>query len=134
MKSLPPVRTCMRKRLSFLLLIACLLSVAKGAQELRVLDPGKSVEREIAGGQTHTYEIKLVAGQFMRVVAEQKSIDVTLSLSGPDSKLLIERDMTSLWGSRESLSYEASANGNYRLAIHANNTPSTSGEYQVRLE
>src|SRR5215471_13591060 len=102
MKSFPPVRIYMRNLLSFLLLIACLQSVAK-AQGLHVLDPGKPVEREIAGGESHTYEIKLTAGQFMQVIVEQKSIDVALTLNGADSKLLIDSDMTGHVGAHESL-------------------------------
>ena len=44
------------------------------------LESGKPVEREIAGGQSHTYQISLTSGQFVRVVVEQKGIDLTLAL------------------------------------------------------
>src|SRR5215472_2890913 len=87
MKSFPPVRIYMRNLLSFLLLIACLQSVAK-AQGLHVLDPGKPVEREIAGGESHTYEIKLTAGQFMQVIVEEKA-----TATEPDRKRVSAEQM-----------------------------------------
>ena len=35
------------------------------------LEPGKPVERELAGGQTHEYRIELPAGQYFHVVVDQ---------------------------------------------------------------
>lgn len=61
-------------KLRWLPLALCLLCVIAHAQEAK-LETGKPVEREIAGGQAHTYPIALQAGQFMRVVLEQKAID-----------------------------------------------------------
>jgi hypothetical protein len=43
--------------------------------EPKTLVPGQPLERDIAGGQLHAYQLKLAAGQFMRVVVEQKGID-----------------------------------------------------------
>ncbi len=34
-------------------------------QEVRALEPAKPIEREMAGGDTHLYEIRLAAGQYM---------------------------------------------------------------------
>lgn len=37
------------------------------------LEKGKPVEREISGGETHTLRVSAVAGQYSRVVVEQKT-------------------------------------------------------------
>ena len=49
---------------------------------------GKPIERELAGGQSHAYQIALAAGQYLHVVAEQRGIDVVVTLFGPDGKKL----------------------------------------------
>ncbi|MBA3711341.1 MAG: CHAT domain-containing protein [Pyrinomonadaceae bacterium] len=105
----------------------------QGQSEVTQLEPGRSVEREIAGGESHTYQISLAAGQFVRVVAEQKEIDVKLALATPDGKQLVEMNLTRA-GGLESLSEEAAASGDYRLTIRADGAATLAGSYQVRLE
>jgi hypothetical protein len=65
---------------------------AKEEQDVRALEPGKSIERELAGSQAHAYQLTLAAGQFLHVVAEQRGIDVVVMLIRPDGKELIEVD------------------------------------------
>ena len=43
----------------------CMLCVIAYGQEMK-LEPGKAVERKIAGGESHTYQISLAARQFVR--------------------------------------------------------------------
>jgi tetratricopeptide (TPR) repeat protein len=112
----------------------CLGISAYAAQEPRTLESGKPVEREISGGQSHTYQISLAAGQFMRVVVEQRGIDVKLALSIPDDKPLVESDLTGILGLAESLSYEAAAAGTYQLVVHGNGDATQSGAYETRLD
>lgn len=94
---------------------------------------GQPVEREIGGGQSHNYEISLKAGQFMRIVVEQKAIDVTLVLADPDGNQMLEVNLNAA-GSFESLSAEAAATGNYLLKLSAAGSARLAGSYQVRLE
>src|SRR5262245_3929002 len=48
---------------------------APSAQEIISLEPGKPVERELSGGQSHSYKITLVPGQYLRIEVEQRGID-----------------------------------------------------------
>jgi hypothetical protein len=59
-----------------------------------VSDPAE-FERELAGDQSHAYQIALAAGQYLHVVAEQRGIDVVVTLFGPDGKKL---DVPGTWG------------------------------------
>jgi hypothetical protein len=43
----------------------------QGNQQIRQLEPGKPIERELAGDQSHSYQMTLVAGQYVRVVVDQ---------------------------------------------------------------
>src|SRR5262245_43454751 len=43
-------------------------SVASDEKDVRALEAGKPIRRELAGGQEHTYQIRLDANQFLKVV------------------------------------------------------------------
>jgi tetratricopeptide (TPR) repeat protein len=126
----------MMKSISIALMISHLwLGVsAQTKQDTQSLESVQPVEREIAGGQTHTYRIRLKAGQFLHVLVEQKGIDVALALTSPDGKQLIESDLTGLIGWREPLSFEAKQAGDYRLVVRGNGEATTTGAYQARQE
>ena len=40
---------------------------APSAQESISLEPGKPVERELSGGQSHSYKVTMTSGQYLRV-------------------------------------------------------------------
>src|SRR5262250_1517823 len=41
---------------------------APSAQESILLEPGKAVEQELSGGQSHSYRITMTSGQYLHVV------------------------------------------------------------------
>src|SRR5215211_5733615 len=49
-----------------------------------VLAAGKPIERELAGGEAHAYQLNLSAGQYIRVLADQRRINVRLSVFDPE--------------------------------------------------
>src|SRR5438093_750244 len=55
-------------------------SVTPGAQESISLEPGKPVERELSGGQSHFYKITMTTGQYLQVIVSQKGIDALVAL------------------------------------------------------
>ncbi|MBA4185470.1 MAG: hypothetical protein H0X49_15880, partial [Acidobacteria bacterium] len=125
----------MSRHIYHLLLSLCLIGIGQvvQAQESPQLEPNQTVDREIAGGESQTYRLSLTAGQFLRVRAEQKAIDVTLALAAPDGKQVVEMNLTRA-GGLESLSEEALASGDYRLTLRAAGSDKLVGAYQVRLE
>lgn len=52
---------------SLLLSVLCLAVLGQTGPEGRVLELGKPLEREVAGGESQSYRLALTAGQFMRV-------------------------------------------------------------------
>src|SRR5258706_5485761 len=127
-------------------LLLCLQAVApahgftnqaeKAESKVKQLEPGQSVEREMAAGESHIYQLTLQTGQFLRVLADQKGINVMLVLLAPDGKQADEIDF--LGGAagtgQESLSYEAVTGGDYRLIVRAIGSATPSGAYQMRVE
>jgi len=66
--------------------------VAQSAQETDSLEPGKPIERELSGGQSHYYKITLISGQYLQVVVDQRGIDVAATIFTPDGKKISEVD------------------------------------------
>src|SRR5262245_53858080 len=50
------------------------------AGNIIILVPGKPMERQMSGGETHSYQINLRAGQYVHAVIDQRGIDLVLTL------------------------------------------------------
>ena len=59
-----------------------------GGQEATRLETGTSVEREIAAGEKHVYELDLSADQFVYGEADQQSVDVVVTVYDPDEEVI----------------------------------------------
>src|SRR5688572_26401669 len=60
------------------------------APALQTLEAGSPIEREMRGGQSHSYKIALTEKQYIRVIVEQKGVDVVVKMIAPDEKIFIE--------------------------------------------
>ena len=118
----------------YLLVILCLSAAAANAQIIPVptaLMPDRPVESEIAGGQDKTYKISLTQGQFVRIRLDQKTLDDTLILTGPDAKWSAEMNLTGA-GEQDALALEAVA-GIYELTIRGVGNPKMTGSYRLQM-
>src|SRR5262245_59376126 len=59
-------------------------------QDPRTLEPGRPIKREISGGQEHAYRIRVGANQFLRVIIEQKGVDVIAEVSEPPDNQILQ--------------------------------------------
>ena len=57
---------------------------AHNPQEVATLEPGKPIERELAGGQKHIYQLALSQGQYANVTVEQRGVDIVVRLFATD--------------------------------------------------
>src|SRR5829696_8552390 len=57
--------------------------VIPSSADVRALEPGTVIGRELAGGPTHFYQINVSSGQFLRVLIDQKGIDIEASICTP---------------------------------------------------
>ena len=123
-------------RSSLFPLVLCLglIGFAQTKDDIRSLEPGQTVVREIAGAESHVYPIKLSAGQFMRVVAVQRGIDIVLELADPGGKEVWKADFSRNFGGQESLSFEAVVPGEYRLMLRPSSKTAPKGIFDLRLE
>ncbi|MGH9843947.1 MAG: CHAT domain-containing tetratricopeptide repeat protein, partial [Blastocatellia bacterium] len=106
---------------------------AENEQDALAPEPGKPVEREIAGGQSHNYQMTLTEGQFLSVAVEQRGIDVAVRLLGPDGKLIYEFDSEIGSRGQETVLLVAEVSGNYRLNVRATQNGAPAGRYEIRM-
>jgi len=122
----------MRRYLAFLFVILgwSLSASAQVAPQFQTLIPGQSVERAIAGGESHTYQINLAAGQFVRFRLEQRAIDCVMTLTAPDGKQLREMNLTPA-GDEESVSFAVETAGSYHLIVKGRGEAVLRGSYRL---
>ena len=97
------------------------------------LPPLSAVQRELKGGETHSFKIQLAAGQFLNARVEQENIDVVTAIFGPDGKQLTESDSPNdRWGP-EPLLLVATTPGDYRVDVRSPNKSAPAGRYQIHI-
>ena len=107
---------------------------APSAQESDSLEPGKPIERELSGGQSHFYKITMISGQYSHIVVEQRGIDVAVALFTPDGKKIIEVDSDQTTVGAEAISLIAETEGSYRIEARSAGKTAQTGRYQVKIE
>ena len=98
-------------------------------QESISLEPGKPVERELSGGQSHSYKISTISGQYLHIVVEQRGIDVAVALFTPDGKKICDVDDERATVGAETVSAVAEAAGAYRIEVRTAEKTAKTGHY-----
>jgi CHAT domain-containing protein/Tfp pilus assembly protein PilF len=101
--------------------------------EVRELKQGQVIEREMAGGESHTYRVALAAGQYLKAVVEQKGIDVVVRIVGPGAQMLSEVDNDPAVG-LEAVYLVAETSGDYRLEVESSRKDAKAGKYELKIE
>jgi CHAT domain-containing protein len=107
---------------------------APGAQESISLEPGKPIERELSGGQSHFYRIAVTSGQYLRITVSQRGIDVVVAMFTPDGKKIGEVDGEQATMGSETISVIAEAAGVYRIEVRSAEKTAQTGRYEVKVE
>jgi tetratricopeptide (TPR) repeat protein len=94
---------------------------------------GKPIEREIAGGTKHNYQITLSGDQYAKATVEQRGIDVVVRLFDAGDKLISESDTSLTTKGYESAELFAFTAGSYRLEIEGRPRNAVAGRYEIRL-
>ncbi|HKC86012.1 MAG TPA: tetratricopeptide repeat protein, partial [Blastocatellia bacterium] len=102
-------------------------------REWESLTPGHPIEREISSGQSHSYQIALDAGKYLRVHVEQRGIDVTVALLTPDGKMVAESRSDNGNFGPETVSMIAEKPVEARLEIRAPDWEAPAGRYEAQI-
>ncbi|MFN0280180.1 MAG: CHAT domain-containing protein [Pyrinomonadaceae bacterium] len=101
--------------------------------DIRPLALGQPIERELKGGEVHSYSLTMQAGQFLNVVVEQKGIDVAVILFDSNNKNLSEIDGPNGSQGPESLFIIIETTGNYRVDVRSLEKTAPAGRYEAKL-
>lgn len=109
-------------------------SAAQERREARTLEMSRPQRDELGGGQARSYRFELAAGEFVRVVVEQRGIDLVAALFGPDGKELVEMDSPFGAQGPEPIFWVAESAGVYRVEVRSLATDAVAGGYEIRLQ
>ena len=106
---------------------------ARTARTGGTLELHTPIERQLAGGQTDEFTVTVQAGQFLRIVAEQKGIDVVLSIIDPKGTLLVTADTYNGSFGPEPASIIADITGTYRVKVASFDPTYTAAKYVIQV-
>ncbi|MBO0797746.1 MAG: tetratricopeptide repeat protein, partial [Blastocatellia bacterium] len=106
---------------------------AQNERDIRSLESGQVMKRELASGQKHLYRVKLDAGQYLKVVIEQAGIDVGVEVRSPDSSTIFKINNEIRLQGREEIKLVAESAGEYRLAVLPAQKNAPPGSYQIGI-
>lgn len=106
----------------------------QNVQQVTTLEPGKPVERELAGGQKHSYKITPAEGQYVSVLVEQRGVDVSVKVSETNGRKILRFDAEVRSRGQEKAEWVAETSGGYKLSVENNLTSGPAGRYVIRLE
>ena len=131
----PAVRLDAIAFLGFALALPCAAGPAEptALSEPTVIETGRTVELRLGRGDEHRYAIVLAAGEYARVVVEQRGVDVIASVRGADSSAIEEFEDDIRTVGCEQVEMVADSAGVYGLAIRTAPGTVGPGSYAVRL-
>ena len=114
--------------------LACLVFVeCLSATPAIVLEPKKTLQRQLAGGESHEYESTLPAGGYALLRTSQRSINLTVQPPGPGGEELFSADAFPI-GDGEDVELIGQVSGRYRLRLTPSEPNAPVGEYEITLE
>jgi CHAT domain-containing protein/tetratricopeptide (TPR) repeat protein len=100
---------------------------------MRELTPGAPHEREISGGEAHSYRIALIEGQYLRAIVKGQDINLLVTLQEPGGAKVFER------GRNHRLQPEvilglARHSGDHHLTVSVRKQQGLRGRYTIKIE
>src|SRR5262245_29900047 len=107
---------------------------SQSADEEFSLEPGKPVERELSGGQSHFYKITMTSGQYLHLVVKQRGIDVDVALFTTDGKKISEVTCDPVIEGLGNALMIAEITGKYLIEVHSTEKAAKTGRYEIKVE
>lgn len=101
--------------------------------EITALELNVPIEREIAGGQKHEFQIAFAANQYGKVIVSQKSIDVVVRLIDESGAPQIIFNAEPRKNNDETVVLFSETSGNLHLTVEPNQKNASLGRYEIRL-
>ncbi len=102
-------------------------------QDARDLTPGAPIERELSGGETHSYRIALIEGQYVRALVKGQDIKLLVTLQEPGGEKIFERSRNHHLRPEVILAL-ARQSGDHHLTVSASGQQGLRGRYTIKIE
>ncbi|MBK6798925.1 MAG: CHAT domain-containing protein [Acidobacteria bacterium] len=102
-------------------------------QDATPLSPDFVIERELKGGETNTYQVSLVAGQFLYAVIDQRGIDVAVTVIGPDGSQILKVESPNGRVGPEPVVMVSDAGGDFRINVSSTTKQALAGRYELKV-
>ena len=102
-------------------------------QDVTPLEAGRVIERHLERGAEHRYTIALGAGEYARVIVEQRGVDVIAQARGPDDGAIADFEDEIRNSGQEQVEIVADVPGTYSIAIRAAPGIVAAGAYTISL-
>ena len=99
-----------------------------------ILSEGVVLQRKMAPGETHRYEIVLREGEYAQVMIEQRGVDVAQAVTGPDGATLIDADTPGADYGPDALAFVAPTGGRFTLTVRVAGRMTPEAGYELRVE
>lgn len=98
-----------------------------------VLTANQIVQKQMTGNAAHNYKADLNAEDYIKIIVEQKDINIKVELFDPDGMNLLALDQTGI-PRNETVQLIAQKSGFYIFRISPSNKRSKAGHYSIRIE
>lgn len=123
------------------LILVCALIGVVAAQErfaqkpaVQSLQLGTPIERTIAPGQSHTYQVVAEENSLVQITVEQRGIDVVVRVTHPTGKKPAEYDSPNGDDGPENVSFVTAGKNPYFIEVTPlGREPGPAGKYEIRL-
>src|ERR1051326_8739456 len=105
--------------------------VVPASADVHRLEAGTVIKRDLAGGPTHFYEVNVSSGQFLRLIVDQKGIDVEATICTPDGREAARVDRPNGAYGPKAISLLADQSGLFTLQVKATLEKAVAGRYEV---
>src|SRR5688572_6448445 len=117
----------------FALSLVLSLSFNAFAQDQSELKPGEKIEREIKGGQVHTYRIRLEAGEYVEFRLEKRGINPPLVVKDGSGKTIFEAKFEERMNDETLVAFLAEAAGEFLVIVEPNFAKAPPGRYSLSM-
>ena len=97
------------------------------------LQAGQNYVRELSGGVSHLYRLRLDESEYAGLTVEQRGIDVAVQLLGPDGAALADFQDELRIGHAEPVEVVAEKAGTYTLLVKPGVATASPGSYAIRI-
>jgi CHAT domain-containing protein/tetratricopeptide (TPR) repeat protein len=97
------------------------------------LEPGKPIDRELRGGETHSYTVEVQKDQYLSITTQQKGIDVVVRLIDPAGRRVLEIDSPNGKNGPEPIWYVTETGGRFAVDVSSLEKDAKQGNYEITL-